>query len=308
MDWELEAQKAPGRIVIIRTGIVLSNIGGALTKMLPLFEKGLGAKLSSGNQWMSWIHIKDLVNIFLRAIEDSNFQGPYNAVAPEPVTNHEFTNTLAKHLKVGTFVPVPKFALTLAMGEMSQILLSSQKVKPEALESQNFKFQFQTLDHAFKNLFAWKTNRHDRLFQSFQWVSHPRKSIFSFFSDVKNLETLTPSFLNFHVLRKSTDEIQSGTEIDYKLNIHGVPVKWRSKIYDWNPENQFRDVQLKGPYKKWDHTHTFSDLKNGTLLTDIVIYRLPLAGFGGNLASFLILKDIQKIFKFRKDKIRELFG
>ncbi len=307
-DWELEAQKAPGRTVIIRTGIVLSNDGGALAKMLPVFERGLGGRLSSGNQWMSWIHIKDLVNIVLRAIEDPSFQGPYNAVTPEPLTNNDFTNALAQRLKVAVFLRAPKFALELAMGEMAQILLCSQRVKPEALESHKFDFQFQTLESALQNLFAWKDSRHDRLFQAFQWVAQPRKSVFAFFSDVKNLEALTPPFLGFNVLRKSTEQIHSGTEIDYKLKIHGVPVKWRSKICDWNPEIQFRDVQLRGPYNKWDHTHTFEDLAEGTLLADKVIYRLPLAGLGGNLAASIILNDIKRIFKFRKQKIRELFG
>lgn len=147
-DWEFEAKQAPGRCVLIRTGIVLSNNGGALTKMLPLFERGLGGRLSHGNQWMSWIHISDLINIFLNAIEDTGFNGAYNAVAPEPVTNNNFTAELVKQLKVSVFSPVPKFALSLAMGEMAQILLCSQRVKPEALESQVFSFRFRTLDHA----------------------------------------------------------------------------------------------------------------------------------------------------------------
>jgi ligand-binding SRPBCC domain-containing protein len=276
--------------------------------MIPLFEKGLGGRLSSGNQWMSWIDIRDLVSIYLRAIEDTTFQGAYNAVAPEPVTNHIFTTNLAKHLKVSVLFPVPKFALDLAMGEMARILLSSQRIKPDRLESQEFRFQFRELDHAFKDLFAWKESRHDRLFQSSQWVPQPRKVVFPFFSEIKNLEILTPDFLNFHVLKKSTEQIQSGTEIDYRLNIHGVAVKWRSKILDWHPGSQFRDIQLKGPYKKWDHTHTFEDLAEGTLLKDKVIYRMPLGVFGDNLLSPIITKDIKSIFGFRKEKIRTLFG
>lgn len=306
-DWEQEAQRAPARTVTIRTGIVLSLDGGALTKMLPIFERGWGGRLSTGHQWMSWIHIDDLVSIFLRAIEDTSFRGPYNAVAPSPVTNGEFTRSLAKHLKVRTFLPVPKLAVTLAMGEMSQLLLCSQRVTPAALASQSFNFEFRTLDDALKNLFAWKRSRHDRLFQSSQWVSQQRHEMFPFFSDTRNLETLTPAFLHFHVLKTSTQQIQSGTEIDYKLKIHGLPVKWRSRICDWNPEDSFRDIQLKGPYHTWDHTHRFEDLSEGTLLTDQVVYRLPLAGLGGNLMLPWVTQDIERIFSYRRQKTQELF-
>ncbi len=307
-DWEFEALKAPGRTVIIRTGIVLSNSGGALEKMRPVFEKSLGGRLSNGKHWMSWIHIEDLINIYLAAIENPTYHGAYNAVAPEPVTNTEFTYSLAQHLKVRVFLPVPKFILKLGMGEMAQMLLCSQRVKPEALESQKFNFKFQRLESALKNLYSWKKSRHDRLFQSSQWVSQPRSKVFPFFSEVKNLEILTPAFLNFHVLKKSTEQIQSGTIIDYKLNIHGIPVKWRSQICNWQPEQEFSDIQLKGPYKKWDHTHGFLELAEGTLLTDKVIYRMPLAEIGGNLAKPIVANDIKKIFSFRKQKILELFG
>lgn len=307
-DWEAEAQKAPGRCVQIRTGVVLSIDGGALSKMLPIFENGLGSRLASGSQWMSWIHIEDLVNVYLSAIENDEFEGAYNAVSPEPVTNSDFTKSLAKELKVGVFIPVPKIALQLALGEMSQILLSSQKVIPKALESQKFTFKYRSLELALKEIFNWKENKGDRIFQSMQWVSHSKENVFPFFSEVKNLEALTPDFLNFHVVGKSTENIQTGTLIDYKLKIHGVPVKWKTEICDWNPGKKFRDVQIKGPYSKWDHTHDFEGLVGGTLLTDKVIYRLPLASFGGNLILFVVESDIKKIFSFRKDKIKKLFG
>jgi ligand-binding SRPBCC domain-containing protein len=306
-EWELEAKKAPGRVALIRTGVVLSTQGGALGQMIPLFEQGLGSKLAGGRQWMSWIHIDDLVEVFVRAIEDSDFEGAFNGVSPFPVSNAEFTKLLAEYLKVGTFLPVPKLALDLALGEMAQILICSQRVSPQALESKGFHFQFPSLSAALGHLFNWKESRHDRIFEASQWVPQPRNVVFPFFSDAMNLEVLTPPFLNFRVLKTSTKTIQSGMEIDYKLKIHGVPVKWRSKICDWDPENRFRDVQLKGPYQKWDHTHTFEDLAGGTLLNDKVIYRLPWAGWGGNLTSPLVKRDIMQIFSYRMKKIRELF-
>ncbi len=152
-EWELEAQKAPGRCVQIRTGIVLASQGGALAKMAPLFKNGLGGQLSTGRQWMSWIHISDLVSIFMEALENPKIRGPLNAVAPTPVTNKEFTETLAKQFKVKAFFNVPKLVLKLTMGEMAQILLVSQRVKPQALMALGFKFKFTTLKETLLNLY-----------------------------------------------------------------------------------------------------------------------------------------------------------
>jgi uncharacterized protein (TIGR01777 family) len=307
-NWEAEALRAPGRCVIVRTGIVLSDEGGALAKMVPIFENGLGGQLGKGKQWMSWIHLSDLVSIFLEALQNPKMNGAYNGVSPSPSTNREFTDTLAKQLKVGKFLPVPSLALRIVMGQMAEIALASQRVLPESLEKIGFRFKFSTLLDALEDIYGWKQSKHDRMYKNIQWVNKKREPVFQFFSSEKNLELLTPKFLNFHVVKKSTVEMNEGTLIEYRLKIHGIPTKWVSKITLWNPGHKFKDFQVTGPYSKWDHTHGFYDLAGGTLLTDQVIYRLPLASFGGNIGHSLVFNDIKKIFSYRRHKILELFG
>ena len=122
---------------------------------------------------------------------------------------------------------------------------------------------------------------------------------------MKNLEELTPPLLNFKVKGKSTENIQEGTKIYYKLKIRGIPASWTSLITNWQPMSQFADVQIKGPYAKWYHRHLFRNLAGGVLLEDKVVYRLPFSRYGGNLLSWLIRKDIKTIFSYRRNRIKE---
>jgi len=139
-------------------------------------------------------------------------------------------------------------------------------------------------------------------------VAAPLDEVFDFFSDAANLEKLTPPWLHFRVVAQSTPQIQKGTLIDYQLKVHGLPLKWRTLIEDWNPKHQFIDTQLKGPYTLWHHTHTFEVKDNGVLMTDRVRYQVPLGRFGKMVAGSLVQKDIEKIFKYRKDIISKTFG
>lgn len=153
-EWE-ESAKSVGasRTVMMRTGMVLGRDGGALAKILPLFRAGLGGKLGSGEQWMSWIHIDDIVNLYLFALSEAEIKGPVNAVAPNPVTNQEFTKILGKALHRPAVLPAPSFALKLALGEMSTLLLDSQNVK-ESVTKKGFKFRFPTLSQAMAEILA----------------------------------------------------------------------------------------------------------------------------------------------------------
>lgn len=154
-EWEKVAMKFKDlntHVAILRVGIVLSNQGGALKKMLLPFKLGLGGVIGSGNQFMSWVHIKDLVNLYLKAIEDEKFDGFINAVSPQVVTNREFSKSLALSLNRPSFIPVPSFALKTILGEMSEILLEGQWVIPQKAIESKFKYEFETLDAAFNNL------------------------------------------------------------------------------------------------------------------------------------------------------------
>lgn len=152
-DWETEANKALDmkmRVVLMRTGVVLGKGGGALKKMLPVFKLGLGGRLGSGKQYMSWIHVDDLASMYVQAAEDQTMSGVYNAVSPYPTTNAEFTKALGKRLKRPTIFPAPEFAIKKALGEMSAIVLEGQKVLPTRFKDKKFQFKSATLEKTLK--------------------------------------------------------------------------------------------------------------------------------------------------------------
>lgn len=141
--WENAAQAAEAlgiRVVRVRIGVVLDARGGALAKMLPPFRMGVGGRIGSGRQWMSWIHAEDLAGIFRWALTES-VTGPVNGVAPNPVTNADFTRALAAALKRPAVFPVPEIGLKLLFGEMAEVLLGSQRIAPKVAEAGGFQFK-----------------------------------------------------------------------------------------------------------------------------------------------------------------------
>ncbi|MCX7096632.1 MAG: TIGR01777 family oxidoreductase [Methylococcales bacterium] len=154
-DWEaaaLQVEQYGVRVCLIRTGLVIGAGGGFLQRMLLPFRIGLGGRLGDGQQWMSWIHIHDWLAIVLLMISDASLQGAYNATAPNPVTNNGFTKTLAKILKRPAILPVPAWLLKPLLGEMSALLLGSQRVLPECLLAQGFNFQYTDLETALQDV------------------------------------------------------------------------------------------------------------------------------------------------------------
>jgi uncharacterized protein (TIGR01777 family) len=156
--WEEETHrvtKAGMRVVNLRFGMVLSDRGGALEKMLPPFRLGLGGPLGNGAMWMSWIHIDDVVSAVRFAMHHAELSGPVNTVAPNPVTNRTFTQALGHVLKRPAFMTVPAPLLRLALGEMAdELLLSSLRVRPQRLEDSGFTFAYPDLDAALASLLA----------------------------------------------------------------------------------------------------------------------------------------------------------
>jgi uncharacterized protein (TIGR01777 family) len=155
-EWEAAAyafKNQVKRVVTVRIGLVLDPSGGLLDKMLVPTRFGAGAPLGSGKQWMSWVHRDDLINFFVECIENQNLNGAYNAVAPNPVRNKEFTRKLAKVMNKPAFLPaVPSFALKLALGEMAQMIVGGLKVSSKKVEDQGFTFKFPHLEEALANL------------------------------------------------------------------------------------------------------------------------------------------------------------
>jgi len=152
--WEKEAEAASSlgmRVAVIRVGVVLDPRGGALARMLPPFRLGLGGPLGSGRQWMSWIHLSDLAELFQFAAEKP-ISGVWNGVAPFPVANREFTRELARALHRPAWFPVPALALKALFGEMAGVLLASQRAIPRAAEAAGFRFRFPPLRAALTDL------------------------------------------------------------------------------------------------------------------------------------------------------------
>jgi uncharacterized protein len=154
-EWEneaLAAAKLGMRVAVVRTGVVLSTKGGALQRMLPAFRLGAGGKLGSGEQWFPWIHIADIAGLFLHSLVSNAVTGPVNGAAPGIVNNAEYTETLAGVLQRPGLVSVPEFALKLLFGEMSVVLLSSQRVQPRVALETGYQFKFADLKSALSNL------------------------------------------------------------------------------------------------------------------------------------------------------------
>lgn len=154
-DWEqtaLRAEKMGVRVCILRTGLVIGEHGGFLQRMLFPFKMGFGGRLGNGKQWMSWIHRDDLVRIIGIFLINPKMQGIYNGTSPNPVTNQEFTKTLAKVLNRPSFLPVPASVLKFLFGEMAELILGGQKVLPKRLLEQNFVFKYENVESALKEV------------------------------------------------------------------------------------------------------------------------------------------------------------
>jgi len=150
-DWENQALRAKAsdvRVCILRTGIVIGSNGGLLKKLLPTFQIGLGARLADGNQWMSWIHIDDYINMILFLMDNETQSGIFNATAPQPVTNAEFTKTFANVLNRPSFLVLPRVLLEKIFGEMSCLLSTGQRVIPKKFQDTSFYFEYSTLKPA----------------------------------------------------------------------------------------------------------------------------------------------------------------
>jgi ligand-binding SRPBCC domain-containing protein len=141
-----------------------------------------------------------------------------------------------------------------------------------------------------------------------QLVPRPLHEVFSFFSRSENLEAITPAWLHFSVLSVAPQPLRKGTIIRYKLRVRGVPLRWTSEIVEWRPPHKFVDVQRKGPYKLWHHTHLFFAEGANTRIRDEVLYSLPFGVIGTLAHRLAVRRDVERIFAFRHNKIRAIFG
>jgi ligand-binding SRPBCC domain-containing protein len=140
-------------------------------------------------------------------------------------------------------------------------------------------------------------------------IDLPREQVFDFFADAMELERITPPWLQFSVLTPPPIEIKKGQLLDYRLKLHGIPINWRTEIAEWEPPFRFVDQQLRGPYQRWYHEHTFHEIDGKTLVCDDVHYILR----GGRLIRPLLQRmfvgpDLEKIFRFRQDRLAQIFA
>jgi ligand-binding SRPBCC domain-containing protein len=141
-----------------------------------------------------------------------------------------------------------------------------------------------------------------------QTIPRPRDEVFAFFSDASNLQRITPPFVGFEIVTRGPLVIEAGTCIDYRLKLYGIPVRWKTRIETFVPGALFTDVQVSGPYRRWHHTHAFTDMDVGTRMDDTVDYELPFGLLGAIARALFVARSLEKIFDYRAEQIRAMFG
>lgn len=144
-----------------------------------------------------------------------------------------------------------------------------------------------------------------RTLRAEQWVPHPLETVFEFFCNPANLAELTPEETRMEILPPAPTSMETGTEITYKLRVAGIPMRWKARIESCDPPRSFTDVQLKGPYRSWMHTHRFEPKDGGTLLIDEIEYTTPCCRVGH---KWLVRPQLEKIFQFRGERVAQRFG
>lgn len=185
---------------------------------------------------------------------------------------------------------------------MSHLLLASQNVSAQKAIGLGYRFVYPKLKNALKVI----CDQAGHKIVTEQWVPQPIDRVFEFFSNPKNLESLTPEFLHFKIVKTSHPQIQEGTILDYQLKLHGIPVRWQSRITGWVPGKRFSDQQTRGPYTFWYHTHEFYEARGGTVIRDNVVYKLPGWVPGDVVGHAYIKKELEKIFMCRREQIKKL--
>jgi uncharacterized protein (TIGR01777 family) len=325
-DWEaaaLEARTAETRVAIVRIGLVLGAGGGALERLVPMFELGLGGRLGDGRQPVSWIHVDDLVGIFVAALRDPRIDAPVNAVAPEVVTNGTFTDLLAGLLGRPALLPVPAPLLRLVLGEASRVLLGGRTVLPRRLDELGWSFRFPSLREALADVVrpamaigpvpAGESAGEGlaapvHLLETQCVVDAPLERVFEFFSRPANLGVLTPASMAFECEGPPPLSTREGQIIDYRLRVGPFPLRWRTLISSFEPGRRFVDLQLRGPYRLWHHEHRFEAVgPDRTRMTDRVLFTIPGGPIGRLALPLVVAPALRRIFGYRAATIRRRF-
>jgi ligand-binding SRPBCC domain-containing protein len=334
--WERAALRAEAlgvRVLRMRQGVVLGLGGGFLERLLPLARRGLGAPLGSGQQFLPWIHIDDLVDVISRALVDPRLAGAIDLVAPQPVRMGEMMQALGRATGHGTLPAVPKILLRAALGQSADVVLGSQRTGGEKLRACGHQVRFADLDGALADLMgkvnsvdiqplapgdgprrnadneipAYLQSRPPRfVLRSRVVLDAPINDVFDFFSRPQNLGLLTPATMSFRI-RSAPDVVQAGSTIDYTLRIAGAPLRWQTMIERWDPGHGFVDSQRHGPYRSWWHEHLFTAEGTHTVMEDRVYFALPLGVLGKVAQSLFVAGQLRDVFGFRSQAVAQRF-
>lgn len=333
-EWEArasQAEQAGVRVFIPRIGVVLGTDGGALPQMLPPFQFGAGGPIGSGRQWMGWIHLADLVEMIAIALEDDRWRGPTIAAAPGPVHNREFAHTLGRVLHRPSLIPVPGFALRAMFGEGASVLTAGQRVVPARLSELGFRWRFERLESALRNILEEDNPAIERigpdspkpqnphaadyldkfpptfLLRHQTRVNAPLSEVFSFFSRPQNLGVMTPADMRLQITSAMPEQMSRGLQIEYTLRVGPLPLHWRTRIEDWEPQRRFVDYQEQGPYRCWWHEHHFHLDGASTLMEDRVYFAPPLGIVGAAASTVFVRPALRRIFRFRAQAMQLRF-
>jgi uncharacterized protein len=333
-DWEARAHQAEAsgaRVFIPRLGIVLGPEGGALRQMLTPFQFYAGGPIGSGRQFMPWIHLHDLVELLATALEDDRYQGPAIAAAPNPIRNRDFARALGKTLGRPSLLPVPGVVLRVLLGEAVTVLLGGQRVNPRVLEGLGFRWRFDDLTAALRDILVdndpeiamlRSTSPQPLLTPESHYLQQrpasyllrhttamkaPLAEVFAFFAQPWNLGVMTPSAMRFRLVGELPPKMSRGLRMGYSLQIVGLPLRWRTRIEEWRPNELFIDSQERGPYQSWWHEHHFRAAGAKTVVEDRVYYAPPLGYAGHTLNSLFVGPELSRIFRFRAHAMRFRF-
>ncbi len=306
--------------------VVFGMGGGALHAMLPAFRLGLGGPLGGGRQVMPWIHLRDLVEVLSEAVIDERYEGAVNATAPNPVEQRELATSLGEVLGRPARLPAPALALKLVLGEAAQIVTTGQRALPTRLTELGFRYRFPALKPALADLVAppdirfqaaadWpdvpylRRRRPRYLLSADVTLASGVDEVWPFFSRPENLGVLTPATMAADILQVP-DQLSAGALVEYRIRVGPVPMRWRSRIDEWEPGEGFADAQLKGPYACWYHEHGFRPADGGdaTLVTDRVWYAPPLGPLGALANTLLVRPMLRDIFSYRRQALALRFG
>ena len=317
--WEAAAHDAEElgvRVACLRIGIVLGADGGALSQMLPPFRLGLGGPMGAGRQFMSWIHLDDMVELVVSALEDERYRGAFDATAPDPVPNRDFARSLGAALGRPAFLPAPGPAVRLLLGEAAQVLLGGQKVLPERAQRLGFRFRHPCLAGALEEILSHERSVTIEPTASRPGATHhlhqevrleaPLEEVRAFFSRAENLGVVTPAWVGWEFLGQPPPEAKEGTELCYRIQLGPLPLSWRSVIAREEP-GMFVDAQLAGPYRSWWHEHRFEADGEGTRMVDDVYYSLGWGPLGRLVHWLAVGPSLRGIFGYRRQAIQRRF-